>query len=46
MQSHLQSLNQFLNQYQGFTAAPTPDNRPTGVDPEAWKVSFFALTTD
>ncbi|KAH6585687.1 hypothetical protein BASA50_001021 [Batrachochytrium salamandrivorans] len=37
VQMNLKSLDSFLNQYPRFTAPPTPDTRPAGVDPEAWK---------
>ena len=42
VQSHLQSLDQFLKQYKSFTALPTPDNRPAGVDADAWRVCCVA----
>ncbi|EGF76462.1 hypothetical protein BATDEDRAFT_92526 [Batrachochytrium dendrobatidis JAM81] len=37
VQMNLASLDKFLNKYPRFTALPTPDTRPSGVDPEAWK---------
>jgi hypothetical protein len=45
VQSQLQALDQFLDQYKGFTASPTPDNRPTGVDADAWRVRIISLSS-
>ena len=38
VQGNLQALNRFLMQYPKFTAAPTPDARPSQGDHEAWKL--------
>ncbi len=43
VQHHLESLDQFLKQYKSFTAPPSPDARPTGVDPEAWRTEQESL---
>ena len=37
VQRNLQSLERFLRQYPKFIAPPTPDSRPSNIDPEAWK---------
>ncbi|KAL2917260.1 hypothetical protein HK105_203325 [Polyrhizophydium stewartii] len=43
VQMNLQSLARFLAHYVRFAALPSPDTRPPGVDPEAWKTEQESL---
>ena len=43
IQNQLSSLDSFLGQYKSFTSLPTPENKPMGVDADAWRTEQESL---